>query len=696
MKTTKRKNPQPTPPLLLVHGGAGTGKSHLINVMSQALERVLRKGGDDPNNPYILRTAFTGSAAKLINGQTIHSVFNFAFNDKLMSATDQQRGAMRNGLQNLKLLIIDEISMVKADMLFKIHFRLAKEIFQNPHLPFGGVAVVLLGDIMQLPPIRAGSGNFVFTMPRNREIREKGINLWEKFNVILLKTNHRQGEDRVYADFLNRVRLGCMSEEDKELLRGRTFQRGDSCIPKDALLVAPTNKVVNKYNTERLNELPGKLMYFKADVHSDARGTFKPKLNNGKIDGSTLQYEINLKVGARVSLTANLDICDGLVNGTLGTVAGFEYYKSGEVKYIMVEFDDPNDGMQHRSSLSDDIKRKYPGRIVTQIAKREEQFSFSKDRDYASSGGVAVNFPLGLCFAATGHKLQGYTVKSPSALKIDLAGVDGKTSRFCPPAIVYVMLSRVQCQGQLFILDVLPLEKIKPYEEAVSELSRLISRDISKPGRESDIVSIMSLNVRSLKKHIFDIKANQLLLTNDILCFQETWFYANDNSNELYEIDGFTGTFVSNGTGKGVAIYFSSEFSQTTSVAKPCYQIASVCSEEIFVINIYRSSICSNANDKELINDLLDILNKIDGQKTILVLGDLNFCEREESGHPLRRMLLGKNFASLLSSPAPSHIEGRCLDQVYCRTGEGIQDCSAQVGTSSFSDHDALSIKVKL
>merc|ERR1711894_651827 len=88
MKTTKRKNPHPTPPLLLVHGGAGTGKSHLINVMSQALERVLRKGGDDPNNPYILRTAFTGSAAKLINGQTIHSVFNFAFNDKLMPSPD--------------------------------------------------------------------------------------------------------------------------------------------------------------------------------------------------------------------------------------------------------------------------------------------------------------------------------------------------------------------------------------------------------------------------------------------------------------------------------------------------------------------------------------------------------------------------------------------------------------------------------
>ena len=126
-------------------------------------------------------------------------------------------------------------------------------------------------------------------------------------------------------------------------------------------------------------------------------------------------------------------------------------------RYVMVEFDDPNDGKKHRLSLRDDIKRRYTGKIVTQIERREEHFSFSKDRDYASSGGVAVNFPLKLCFAATGHKVQGYTVKSPSALKIDLAGVDGKTSRFCPPAIVYVMLSRVQRQGQLFILDGLPL-----------------------------------------------------------------------------------------------------------------------------------------------------------------------------------------------------------------------------------------------
>ena len=63
VKATKKANPCPKAPLLFVHGGAGTGKSHLINVMCQSLEKTFRKRGDDPSNPYILKLAFTGSAA---------------------------------------------------------------------------------------------------------------------------------------------------------------------------------------------------------------------------------------------------------------------------------------------------------------------------------------------------------------------------------------------------------------------------------------------------------------------------------------------------------------------------------------------------------------------------------------------------------------------------------------------------------
>ena len=204
--SNKPDNTWPKAPLMFVHGGAGTGKSHLIDVMSQKLEKTFRRSGDSPSHPYILKLAFTGNAAKLINGQTLHSVFHFRFDDKILSMSDKQRDKIRTSLQNLKVIIIDEISLVKSDMLYQLHFRLAREIMQRPDLPFGGVSVVLLGDLLQLKPVL---GHFVFQSPNNKELQLAYLmdSLWEKFEVITLKTNHRQGDDKPYAELLNRVRF---------------------------------------------------------------------------------------------------------------------------------------------------------------------------------------------------------------------------------------------------------------------------------------------------------------------------------------------------------------------------------------------------------------------------------------------------------------------------------------------------------
>ena len=253
-------------------------------------------------------------------------------------------------------------------MLYQIHFRLSRDIFQN-HLPFGGISMVVLGDIMQLKPV---TGPFVFELTSNHKLRGTQLidNMWERFEVITLKTNHRQGANRDYADFLERVRFGKMTEDDKALLHSRVFARNDKNLPiKDGIMVSGTNQVVDNWNKARLNELPSsnKLHTFKATVHSAARGVFKPELVNGIIRGTPLVYELQLKVGARVMLTTNLDVCDGLVNGSIGTVAGFEYARGGKVRYVMIEFDDPKDGRNRRLSLSEDIKRKYPGKIVTHI-----------------------------------------------------------------------------------------------------------------------------------------------------------------------------------------------------------------------------------------------------------------------------------------------------------------------------------------
>ena len=121
--------------------------------------------------------------------------------------------------------------------------------------------------------------------------------------------------------------------------------------------------------------------------------------------------------------------------------------------------------------------------------------------------------------------------------------------------------------------------------------------------------------------------------------------------------------------------------------------MAAVSCKDLTVINLYRSK---NANTEELILDFLALIEHFDGQQTIVLCGDFNFCEREDKLHAFRKMLLEKGFKSLLNPPQATHQEGRCLDQAYCKHGERMRFlCTAQVGTSSFSDHDAIMVRIR-
>ena len=136
-------------PLIIVQGGAGSGKSMLIEVMSQQIEKLIRNPGDDPNHPYCIKAAYTGTAAANIKGQTLHSSFSFNFGNKFLSLGDKARDEKRLVLQNLKFVIIDEYSFIPPDMLYQLDLRL-KEVKQRTNEPFGGVSVIVLGDILQL------------------------------------------------------------------------------------------------------------------------------------------------------------------------------------------------------------------------------------------------------------------------------------------------------------------------------------------------------------------------------------------------------------------------------------------------------------------------------------------------------------------------------------------------------------------
>ena len=158
--------------------------------LSQYVQHILRRDGDDPDCPYVILSAFTGTAAANIEGQTLHTLFSFNFGAGHMSLSDKMRDQKRNLYKNLKMLIIDEISLVDADMLYKIDLRL-KEITLKD-IPFGNVAILAYGDIMQIKPVK---GRYIMQYPINKQFRlaHEVYSLWHKFDCITLEINHRQG-----------------------------------------------------------------------------------------------------------------------------------------------------------------------------------------------------------------------------------------------------------------------------------------------------------------------------------------------------------------------------------------------------------------------------------------------------------------------------------------------------------------------
>ena len=163
VKARKPENSHPCPHLLMVHGGAGAGKSTVINIVALWFHKILQQEGDCIDEPYVLKTSFTGCAAANIEGLTLSSAFGLPFGNKHFSLSDKIRDQKIRLMKNLKLLIIDEISMVKADMLYQLDLRL-QEVKEKIGTPFGGVSIIAFGDLMQLAPT---IGRYVFQEPAN-------------------------------------------------------------------------------------------------------------------------------------------------------------------------------------------------------------------------------------------------------------------------------------------------------------------------------------------------------------------------------------------------------------------------------------------------------------------------------------------------------------------------------------------------
>ena len=307
---------RPDPVFLKVHGGAGSGKSHLINVLAMNCEYFLRIQNpemEDSHKPGVIKMAPTGKAAVGIDGMTMHQAFNFPWGIQHISLSEQLRVIKRNVLSNLKVIIIDEMSMVKPDQLYQLHMRL-QEIKQNKR-DFGGVSILLCGDLLQLPPVLS---NQIFEAPKNQAFRRhyEVSSLWDLYDSIELTHNHRQAGDWLYAELLNRVRMNNQTEEDLKLLATKISPES----PVDAVYCIATRAMCREHNVKTLALLPGRLHIMMAIL---PRGLDLHINDEGEVGTTSFMKELQLKVDARVMLIHNVDTMDSLSNGTCGYVRGF-------------------------------------------------------------------------------------------------------------------------------------------------------------------------------------------------------------------------------------------------------------------------------------------------------------------------------------------------------------------------------------
>ena len=139
------------------------------------------------------------------DGATINSTFDLYFGHEYKPLTDEKMALFRTELEELKFLIVDEMSIVSSDYMYKMHHRLT-DIFQNDQ-PFGGIGIMFVGDLLQLRPVK---GSFIFQSPRNPAYSShfEDSSLWHNLEAISLKHNHRQGENSYWTQALNRLRIG--------------------------------------------------------------------------------------------------------------------------------------------------------------------------------------------------------------------------------------------------------------------------------------------------------------------------------------------------------------------------------------------------------------------------------------------------------------------------------------------------------
>lgn len=381
----------------VVSGGAGVGKSRLINAIYQTLERLFRSEPGATDEVKILLTAPTGKAAHNISGMTVHSAFHLNANGgaaKFKRLSDDLLNTLISHLRNLKLIIIDEFSMMSGELFYQMHLTLT-DIMKTHHTDkiFGGIPIILFGHLAQLAPI----GSYIFDLPKDNPFSNAIENpLWKDFELFELLEIMRQREDKTFAEALSRVAEGQCTDEDVTLFNSRCFNEQN--LPeegKKSIRLVATNEEAIYYNCLRINQEKEKC---EIDITCQALDSFvgnvtevqkRQALHSISLmpysDTQGMQKSLRLMNGIRYMITVNVDVQDGLFNGATGILRRIDM-RRGEPGLVYIEFDDQSIGKIIRSDPYIKTKLESLGEPNWTPIKREKR-TFNVN----SNGIVQVN-----------------------------------------------------------------------------------------------------------------------------------------------------------------------------------------------------------------------------------------------------------------------------------------------------------------
>lgn len=352
---------------VFVTGRAGTGKSTLLQYFRFRTAK----------NVVIL--APTGVAAVNVGGQTIHSFFKFKPN-VTVSSIKKKKTAHKDKptiYKKLTTIVIDEVSMVRADLLDCID-RFLRYNGPDVESPFGGVQIIFMGDLYQLPPV---------VTSREREIFRDhyatpyffSARVFEEIDLqfVELETVYRQ-KDGEFIRLLNGIRNRTITDDDLELLNQRCDPDFDPPDEDFYISLTSVNATADEINERQLSRLKGKTW--------KARGSVEGKFEKEYLPTA---LELNLKQGAQIMLLNN-DSFGRWINGTIGKVMGFVQDDEGDE--VIVALLDNGD--------------------IVEIARNTWEIYryFLKGKELASEPvGSFTQYPVRLAFAVTIHKSQGKT-----------------------------------------------------------------------------------------------------------------------------------------------------------------------------------------------------------------------------------------------------------------------------------------------